>query len=153
MSKPRAVAAAPPTAVVVASRFNETITTALVAAALGTLKAHGVPRERTRVMWVPGAFELPLAAAQAAKRLRPELLIAVGCLIKGQTPQYAALGHAVTEGLCEVSVRAGIPVGLGVIIADSMAQAQARAGGHRGNRGEEAALAALAMVRVLKSLT
>ncbi len=144
---------APKRAVVVASRFNELITKTLVDGALSTLKAHGVPRERTRVIWVPGAFELPLAAAHAAKRLRPELLIAVGCLIKGQTPQYAVLGHAVTEGLCEVSVRAGIPIGLGVIIADSVAQAKARAGGHRGNRGAEAALAALAMARVLKSLT
>ena len=140
-------------AVVLASRFNEAITKALVVGALAALKAHGVPRERVRLVWVPGAFELPLAAAQAAKRLRPELMVAVGCVIKGQTPQYTALGHAVTEGLCEVSVRAGVPIGLGVIIAESVAQATARAGGARGNRGEEAALAALAMVRVLNSLT
>ncbi len=96
---------------------------------------------------------MPLMAAHAAKRLRPQLVVAVGCLIKGQTPQYAALGHAVTEGLCEVSVRAGLPVGLGVIIADSVAQAKARAGGSHGNRGEDAALAALTMVRLLKRLT
>jgi 6,7-dimethyl-8-ribityllumazine synthase len=160
-----AVAAAPPTAVVVASRFNEAITKRLVAGALSTLKAHGMSPARTRVIWVPGAFELPLMAAHAAKRLRPQLVVAVGCLIKGQTSQYAAIGHAVTEGLCDVSVRAGLPVGLGVIIADSVAQAKARAclprlsagrrqaGGHRGNRGEEAALAALTMARLLKRLT
>ena len=140
-------------AVVLASRFNEAITQALVAGALSTLKAHGIPRGRTRLVWVPGAFELPLAAAEAAKRLRPELIVAVGCLIKGQTPQYAAIGHAVTEGLCDVSVRSGVPIGFGVIIAESVAHAKARAGGHRGNRGADAALAALATARMITALT
>ena len=143
---------APKRAVVLASRFNEPLTRVLVSGAVATLTRHGIPRERIRVMWVPGAFELPLAAAEAARRLHPTLMVAVGCLIKGQTPQYAAIGHAVTEGLCEVSVRARVPIGLGVVLAESVGQAKARAGGHRGNRGEEAALAALAMARVLKSL-
>ena len=105
-----------PKAVVLASRFNESLTRVLVSGAVATLTRHGIPRERIRVVWVPGAFELPLAAAEAARRLHPALMVAVGCLIKGQTPQYAAIGHAVTEGLCEVSVRAGIPLRFGVVL-------------------------------------
>ncbi len=128
----------------------------LVEGALEALKRHtaslkevGVRLTQSHVVWVPGAFELPLAAATAAKRLRPELIVAVGCLIKGQTPQYMAIGHAVINGLCDVSVRTGVPVGLGVIIADSVAQAKERAGGDRGNRGADAVQAAVEMVRVL----
>ena len=138
--------------VVIAARFNESITTALVDAACRTLVGHGVAAERIEVCWVPGTFELPVAAACAAAG-RPDAIVAVGCLIKGETSQYAAIGQAVANGLAQVSVATGIPVGFGVIIADTIEQAEARAGGGAGNRGEEAALAALEMVDVVDRLT
>ena len=87
---------------------------------------------------------MPLAASLAAAR-KPAAIVAVGCLIKGQTTQYEAIGQAVAQGLMQVSVAHRVPVGFGVIIADSVAQAKARAGGAMGNRGEAAAAAALDM--------
>ena len=133
-----------PRIVIVASRFNEPITQALVRGARRQARRAGFTDGAIGEVWVPGAFELPLAASVAAARA-PEMIVAVGCLIKGQTPQYEAIGHAVANGLMQVSVTHRVPVGFGVIIAESVAQAQARAGGTRGNRGEEAASAALAM--------
>ncbi len=138
--------------VCVASRFNTPITQRLVEGARQALAQHGVPRSRIRVVWVPGAFELPVAAAWVAQALRPRGMIAVGCLIKGQTPQYAVLGQAVAGELARVSVRWQVPVGFGVIIAESFAQARARASGGVGNRGREAALAVLEMVALKAQL-
>ena len=132
--------------VLLAARFNEPITRRLVEGAMQTLARRGVPRTQIRTLWVPGTFELSVAAAWAAKALRPQAMVALGCLIKGQTPQYAAIGQAVAEGLTQVSVQSQIPVGFGVIIADSFSQAQARVGGAVGHRGREAALAAFDMV-------
>lgn len=138
--------------VLVASEFNSGLTGALVEGAQAVLRRHGVGARQIHTIWVPGAFELPVAAASAAARLRPQAIIALGCVIKGDTPQYAAIGQAAASGLAQVSVEAQIPVTFGVIIADSLAQAKARAGGRAGHRGREAALAALAMVDVLKTL-
>ena len=132
--------------VLVASRFNDSITRSLVSGAIRTLERRGVPPANIRTVWVPGAFELPVAASCIASALRPDAIVALGCVLKGQTPQYAAIGQAVAQGLAQVSVSARIPVTLGVIIAASYAQARARAGGRAGNRGSEAALAALDMV-------
>ena len=136
----------------VASRFNEPITQTLVDGALAILRQHGVRRDAIRIVWVPGACELPCAAASVAHALRPQAVIALGCVIKGETPQYLAIGHAVTQGLVQVSVTEKIPVTCGVIISDSVAQAKARAGGRVGHRGQEAALAALEMVNCLRDL-
>ena len=142
-SRPRRPARRAARIVVVASRFHESVTRRLVAGAVEACRRRGIARGAVRTIWVPGAFELPVAAAQAAERLRPQAIVAVGCLIKGQTPQYAAIGHAVAQGLVQVSVLTKIPVGFGVILAESFAQARARAGGTFGNRGHEAAEAAL----------
>lgn len=138
--------------VLVASQFNGPITQALVDGALEALQESGVARRRIRVFRVPGAFELPVAAATVAAALRPQAIVALGCLIKGQTPQYAAIGQAVAQGLAQVSVNERVPVGFGVIIADSVAQARARAGGAVGHRGREAALAALEMIEFTQTL-
>ncbi len=138
--------------VLVASQFHESVTQALVSGAIQTLTRHGVPQETIRTFWVSGAFELPVAAVRIASSLKPDAIVALGCVIKGETPQYTAIGHAVAQGLTQVSVSTGIPVTFGVIVADSVAQAKARAGGRVGNRGSEAALAALAMVELLRSL-
>ena len=138
--------------VLVASEFHRTITRSLVDGAQQVLRDYGVARRQIRTQWVPGVFELPVAAAAADARLSPEAVIALGCVIKGQTPQYGAIGQAAAEGLAQVSVSMQIPVTFGVIIAQSLAQAAARAGGRAGHRGREAALAALAMVRLLETL-
>lgn len=136
---------------IVASQFNEVITDKLVEGARSALRQYGVPDSAITTWWVPGAFELPVAAAAVARR-KPDAVITVGCVLKGQTPQYAAIGQAVANALAHLSLMANIPVTFGVIVADSMAQAKARAGGRKGNRGREAALAALATIRLLAKL-
>jgi 6,7-dimethyl-8-ribityllumazine synthase len=101
------------------------------------------------LVWVPGSFELPVAAARlAAASPRPDAIIALGTLIRGETPQYDAIAHAVANGLTHVAVSTGVPVGFGVVVAETLAQARARAGGRLGNRGEEAALAALDLLHL-----
>lgn len=140
-----------PRVVIVASRFNEPITRALVRGARQALRRAGVSNGAVGEVWVPGAFELPLAASVAAAR-KPDAIVAVGCLIKGQTPQYEAIGQAVAQGLMHVSVAHQVPVGFGVVIAESVAQAKARAGGTMGNRGEEAAGAALEMCALTRRM-
>ena len=139
--------------VLLASTFHEDITNALTQGALDTLTRRGIALEQIRILRVPGAFELPGAAAAAARSLRPCAIIAVGCVLKGETPQYLALGQAVLHGLTQVAVIAGVPVTAGVILADSIAQARARAGGRVGNRGSEAAEAALQIVALTPQLT
>ena len=145
---------------IVAAQFNEAITGRLVEGACSALRQYGVRASAIATWWVPGAFELPVAAAAAARR-KPDAVIAVGCVLKGQTPQYTAIGQAVANALAQVSVITRIPVTFGVIVADSMAQARARAclplrgsrqAGGRCNRGREAALAALATIGVLAKI-
>jgi len=137
--------------VIIAARFNEPLTRAMVEGARDALGRGHVADSAIDVVWVPGSFELPVAAAAAAST-KPDAIVAIGCLIKGQTPQYAVIGQAVTQSLSDVAVRTGVPIGLGVVIAESAEQARARAGGAGGNRGEEAAAAALEMVGTLRCL-
>ena len=111
------------------------------------LRRAGVGAAHIRLVWVPGAFELPVVAAQLAIRVpRPHAIIALGALIRGETPQFTVIAHAVAYGLQAVAVRARIPVTCGVIIATTVAQAKARAGGRLGDRGAEAARAALGVL-------
>jgi 6,7-dimethyl-8-ribityllumazine synthase len=138
--------------VLVASKFHHDLTRELVRGATAALRQAGVSSRQIRTVWVPGAFELPAAAARIARqRPQPDAIIAMGVIIKGQTPQYAALAHAVVDGLSVLSVTAAIPVTCGVIVAESFAQAVARVGGAMGHRGAEAAAAALEMVRLFGS--
>ena len=140
--------------VLIASTFNKSITRALVRGASDVLRQRGVPPRNMQLLWVPGAFELPVVAARVAQtRPRPDAIIALGALIKGDTPQYAVIAHAVASGLAQVSVQTRIPVTFGVIVATTLAQAKARAGGAEGNRGREAATAALSVLQVLKRVT
>ena len=139
--------------VILASAFHAPIARALLRGAVGVLRRAGASPSRIRILWVPGAFELPVAAARLARsRPRPHAIIALGVLIRGQTPQYEVLAHAVAQGLTQVSVERGIPVPFGVVVAETVAQAKARAGGSFGNRGAEAALAALAVLRLFETL-
>ena len=137
----------------IASQFNQPITRALIRGAADVLHRSGVPNRNIRLLWVPGAFELPVVAARvAASRPRPHAIIAVGALIRGETSQYEVIAHAVAQGLSQVSVTAGMPVTFGIVVAATLAQARARAGGSAGNRGAEAAAAALAVLRLFETL-
>ena len=134
---------------IVASQFHAPLVRRLVQGATATLARAGVSRARIRVTWVPGAFELSAAAAWAARRRpRPDAIIALGVLLRGETPQYAVLANGVACGLSQVAVTTGVPATFGVIVAETLAQARARAGGRMGNRGDEAASAALALTRL-----
>lgn len=138
--------------VIIAARFHGAIARGLVRGAIQTLRRGGVTQARTRILWVPGAFELPVVASRLAHAARPpQAIIALGALIQGETPQHEVIAHAVAHGLTTVAVDTGIPVTCGVIVASTPAQAKARVDGSLSNRGAEAAAAALALMRLFKA--
>jgi 6,7-dimethyl-8-ribityllumazine synthase len=133
---------------IVASRFHETITGRLGDGARAALLRHGVRAGDVRVVWVPGAFELPQAAARLARSGDVDALVCVGCVIRGETPHFEYVAGEAARGISEVGRSTGVPTTFGVITADTREQAEARAGGAVGNRGEEGALAALELLAV-----
>ena len=136
-----------PRVVLVVSQFHPAIARSLVRAASDVLRRGGV--SSIELCSVPGAFELPVVAARCARTTpRPQAIVALGALIQGDTPQYAVLAHAVAHGLTSVALTSGVPVTFGLIVATTLAQARARAGGSMGNRGAEAARAALDVMRL-----
>ena len=137
---------------VVASRFHEGITRRLVDGALSTLRSHGVRAGDIRVVWVPGAFELPQAAARVAARRDVDAVVCVGCVIRGETPHFDYVAGEAARGIADVGRASGVPTTFGLITANTLAQAEARAGGAVGNRGEEAAAAALELLAVFADL-
>lgn len=137
---------------VVVSRFNEAIARALLDGALDCLRRHGVDDHDVSVAWVPGAFELPSAASRFAASGEVDAIVALGAVIRGETPHFDYVaGHAAT-GIGEISVRSGIPVTFGVLTTDDTDQARERAGGKAGNKGFEAALAAIEMANLFAAL-
>ncbi|MEO8946140.1 MAG: 6,7-dimethyl-8-ribityllumazine synthase [Gemmatimonadaceae bacterium] len=138
--------------VVVASRFNETVTRVLVDGALEALVAHGVALDDIDVVWVPGAWELPLAARRALSSGRYDALVAVGAVIRGDTPHFDFVAGEAARGLGAVCGETEIPVGFGLLTCDTLDQALARAGGVHGNKGWDAAVAALEMTDVLDQI-
>lgn len=139
-------------AVVVVSRYNEGVTRRLLEGALRTLDEAGWGEGRVDVVWVPGAFELPLAVDRALATGRYRLAVALGAVVRGETPHFEYVSAAAAEGLSRVAVSRGLPVGFGVLTCDTLAQALARAGGEAGNKGSEAAAAALEMLEVIEGL-
>jgi 6,7-dimethyl-8-ribityllumazine synthase len=137
---------------VVAARFNEHITKRLLDGALQAFAAAGVPAASVDVHWVPGAFELPQAAAHLADTRRYAGIVCVGCVIRGQTPHFDFVAGQAARGIQDVALRTGVPAAFGVITALTEEQALERAGGEVGNRGEEAAHAALDMAAFVASL-
>jgi len=137
---------------IVASRFNREITEALLKGSLEVFRAHRIPRSAVDLVWVPGAFELPVAALRMALSGRYRAIVAVGCILAGETPQFAYLSQAAYQGLSLAGVLSGIPVTSGVVTARRREHARARAK-HKGlNRGREAAEAALEMVKTLEKI-
>lgn len=135
--------------VVVASRFNESVTVPLAEGAVSALVQHGVPFDDVDVVWVPGAWELPVAARRALASARYDAVIAIGAVIRGETPHFDIVAGEAARGLMDASRDFDAPVTLGLLTTDTMDQALARAGGAHGNKGEDAALAVLELLDVL----
>ncbi|MGH2749033.1 MAG: 6,7-dimethyl-8-ribityllumazine synthase [Actinomycetota bacterium] len=137
---------------VVASRFNETIGKRLLDGALDCLRRHGVREDEISVAWVPGAYELPLAARRFAASGEVDAVVCVGAVIRGETPHFDFVAQTAARGISDVARDTGVPVTFGVLTTDDSAQAAERAGGKMGNKGFEAALAALEMANLLSEL-
>jgi 6,7-dimethyl-8-ribityllumazine synthase len=137
---------------ILVSRYNEMVTSRLLEGALDCCREAGLPRESVDVVWVPGAFELPVTAAAAAGTGRYACLVALGAVIRGDTPHFEYVAGEAARGLSEVAVRTGIPVGFGVLTVENMQQALDRAGGAAGNKGHEAAGAALQAADIIGQL-
>jgi len=137
---------------VVASRFNQQIVERLVDGALDALVRHGVAVDDVDVVWVPGAWELPIAARRLLATERYHALVAVGAVIRGDTPHFEYVAGEASRGLASASVDFDTPIGFGVLTCDTDAQAEARAGGAHGNKGWDAALAALEMADLFDRL-
>jgi 6,7-dimethyl-8-ribityllumazine synthase len=137
---------------ILVSRYNELITSRLLDGALACCAEAGVAREEVDVVWVPGAFELPVAAAAAAGTKRYACLVALGAVIRGDTPHFEYVAGEAARGLNAVAVQHALPVGFGVLTVDTMQQAVDRAGGSAGNKGHEAAAAALQAADVIAQL-
>ncbi len=136
----------------IVSRFNEFITGRLLSGARNALVAHGANAENLTEAWVPGAWELPLAAKVMAESGRFDAIVCLGCVIRGETTHHVHVGGEAARGIADVSLSTGIPIGFGVLTTDSLEQAVARAGENDGNKGADAALAAVEMVHLLRTL-
>src|SRR5436190_23808314 len=131
---------------VVASRFNETVTQKLVDGALDALVRHGTAADDVDLVWVPGAWELPAAARRLLAMERYDALVAVGAVIRGDTPHFDYVAGEASRGLANAAAEFDRPIGFGVLTCDTDEQAEERAGGAHGNKGWDAAMAALEMV-------
>jgi len=132
----------------IASRFNDFMTKELVNGCIDTLVRHGAEDQDIAVAWVPGAFEIPLAAQKMSKGRSFDALICLGTVIRGATPHFDYIAAEVAKGVAKVSLDSGLPVIFGVITADSIEQAVERAGSKDGNKGRDAALSAIEMVNL-----
>ena len=137
---------------VVVSRFNSFITERLLEGALDCLKRHGCREEDIEIVWTPGSFEIPLIAKKLAKRNSCDAVIALGAVIRGETPHFDYVAAEVSKGIAAVSLETEKPVVFGVLTTDTVEQAIDRAGTKAGNKGWEAALTAIEMVNLLKEV-
>jgi len=134
---------------VVASRFNDFVTKELIAGCLDTLIRHGSSEQDTTVVWVPGAFEIPVVAQKLARTKDYDAIICLGAVIRGSTPHFDYIASEVAKGIAQVAQSTGLPVIFGVITADTIEQAIERAGTKDGNKGRDAALSAIEMANLL----
>jgi 6,7-dimethyl-8-ribityllumazine synthase len=136
----------------VVSRFNSTTSERLLDGAMDCLQRHGAAREDLTLVRVPGSFEIPLTARKLAKSGKHDAVICLGAVIRGETPHFELVAAEVTKGIATVGLETGIPVTFGVVTAENPEQAADRAGGKMGNRGADAAMAAIEMVDLLRRL-
>ena len=137
---------------IVASRFNDFIVDSLIKGAVGCLCRHGVNETDIEVIRVPGAYEMPLIVDKVAAQRRCDGIIALGAVIRGATPHFEYVAGECTSGIAAHRRQHGVPVGIGVLTTDTIEQAIERAGSKAGNKGEEAALAVIEMVNLLRKL-
>lgn len=137
---------------IVASRFNEVVAARLIDGAVDALRRHGASDSDIRVVRVPGSFEIPLAAHRLASSKKFSAVVCLGALVRGETPHFEYLAGVVCKGVARASHDSGVPVIFGVLTTDTLEQAIERAGGKAGNKGWDAALAAIEMANLLGSL-
>jgi len=137
---------------IIVSRFNDLVTRRLLDGALDTFRRHGAKEEQLTVIWAPGSFELPQLAQQLATSKKYAAIVALGAVIQGETTHHDYINHQVAAGLMRTAQETGVPVMFGVLTCENLDQALNRAGGKAGNKGTEAALAAIEMVNTLKLL-
>ncbi|MCS7254455.1 MAG: 6,7-dimethyl-8-ribityllumazine synthase [Armatimonadota bacterium] len=137
---------------IVVSRFNELVTRRLLGGALDALKRHGASDEDITIVWVPGSFEIPLIARKLAESKEYSAVICLGCIIRGDTPHFEYVASETAKGIAQVALTTGVPTIFGVVTAEDLHQALERAGGKQGNRGADAALAAIEMANLIRSL-
>jgi len=137
---------------IVASRFNDFITKKLLEAAVNTLMRHGAEESDVEVVWVPGSFEIPSIASRMTKNKKYDAIICLGTIIRGSTPHFEFIASEVAKGIAQISLNNEVPAILGVITADTIEQAIERAGTKEGNKGQDAAMAAIEMVNLVEKL-
>jgi 6,7-dimethyl-8-ribityllumazine synthase len=137
---------------IVASRFNEFITRKLLEGAQDALQRHGVAQADVDIAWVPGSFEIPIAAKKLAETKRYDAVICLGAVIRGATPHFEYIATEVTKGIAKLGLDYQMPVTYGIVTADSLEQAIERAGTKQGNRGFDAATNAIEMANLLKNI-
>ena len=137
---------------VVVSRFNDVVTSRLLEGALAALRRHGVADDDLEVAWTPGAFEVPLAAKKLATSGAVDAVVCLGAVIRGETAHFDLIAAQAASGVQQVALESGVPCVFGVLTTETLDQALDRAGGKHGNKGWEAAMAALEMASVLESL-
>jgi len=136
----------------VASRWNDVVTSRLIAGAEDCLERHGASMSDATLVRVPGSWELPMAAAKLASGGKYDAIVALGTLIRGETPHFDVLAAEVAKGLAQVAMQTGVPVIFGVLTTDTLEQALERAGAKGGNKGWEAAMSAIEMVDLFRRL-
>lgn len=139
-------------AAIVVSRFNDAITSRLLAGARDALLRHGAVESDLTEVWVPGAWELPVTAKALAESKRYDAIVALGCVIRGQTTHHLHVGGEASRGLARAAYETGVAIGFGVLTCDTLEQALDRAGGKAGNKGADAALSAIEMASLLREI-
>ncbi len=136
----------------VAARFNDFVVEPLMRGAIDTLKRHGATEKQIEIVRVPGAFDIPIVVRKLALSRRYDALIALGAVVRGQTPHFDYVAGECASGLARIALESGVPVAFGVLTTDTMEQAIDRAGGKAGNKGADCALAAIEMANLLRRL-
>ena len=137
---------------VVITRFNDFVVEPLLRGALDALKRHGAADKQIEIVRVPGAFDIPIVARKLALSRRYEALIALGAVIRGQTPHFDYVAGECAGGIARIALESGVPIAFGVLTTDTVEQAVDRAGGKAGNKGADAALVAMEMANLLRRL-
>ena len=137
---------------IAATRFNEFITSKLLDGALDCLKRHDIPDDAIEIVWVPGAFEIPLIASKMAKTGKYDAIICLGAVIRGNTTHYDYVCSEVSKGIASVSLESGIPVMFGVLTTENIEQAIERAGTKAGNKGYDCAMGAIEMINLIREI-